>query len=269
MTLESALSGNAGRAVATSGRLGAMTESAFGGEVSEYYQRFRRGYPPAVADALTTSFALTREDVVLDLGCGTGQLTRVLASRVGAVLGMDPEPDMLAQARRATSASNVSWLLGADADVEALTPAVGPGRLAAVTVAQALHWMDHDRLFTTARSLLRPGGGVAVVTNGEPLWLQDSAWSAALRELLSSVSGSPLHRTCGTDSASQKRYAEALSAAGYAVDPRPFRLRGADGRGDRRWRFFGHEPGAAARGRRTAGVHRARPGGVVAVRTTA
>lgn len=195
-----------------------MTESAFGGEVSEYYQRFRRGYPPAVAEALTTSFALTREDVVLDLGCGTGQLTRVLAPRVGAVLGMDPEPDMLAQARQATSASNVSWLLGADADLEALTPVVGPGRLAAVTVAQALHWMDHERLFTAGCSLLRPGGGVAVVTNGEPLWLQDTAWSSALREVLSSFLGTPLHRTCGTDSASQTRYADALSAAGYAVD---------------------------------------------------
>lgn len=195
-----------------------MTEPAFGGEVSEYYQRYRRGYPPAVADALTTSFALTRADVVLDLGCGTGQLTRVLAPRVGAVLGMDPEPAMLAQARSATSSPNVTWLLGADADIEALTPVVGPGRLAALTVAQALHWMDHEWLFTTARPLLRPGGGVAVVTNGEPLWLQDTAWSSALREVLSSFLGTPLHRTCGTDSASQSRYADALASSGYVVD---------------------------------------------------
>ncbi|MEV4147273.1 class I SAM-dependent methyltransferase [Amycolatopsis sp. NPDC049691] len=195
-----------------------MTAPEFGGEVSEYYQRYRRGYPPAVADVLTTSFALTGEDVVLDLGCGTGQLTRVLAPRVGAVLGMDPEPAMLAQARTATSAPNVSWLLGADTDIEALTPVVGPGRLAAVTVAQALHWMDHERLFPAARSLLRPGGGVAVVTNGEPLWLQDTGWSSALRELLSSFLGTPLHRTCGTDPVSQTRYADALAAAGYVVD---------------------------------------------------
>src|SRR2546430_1562414 len=110
-----------------------MTESAFGGEVSEYYQRFRRGYPPSVADALASAFALTPDDVVLDLGCGTGQLTRVLAPRVGAVLGMDPEPAMLDQARQATSPPNVSWLLGADSDVGALTPALGQGRLAALT----------------------------------------------------------------------------------------------------------------------------------------
>ncbi|MDS0138259.1 class I SAM-dependent methyltransferase [Amycolatopsis sp. CM201R] len=197
--------------------VGKVTTSAFGGEVSEFYQRFRRGYPPEVADELATAFALTRDDVVLDLGCGTGQLTRALAPRVGAVLGMDPEPAMLAQARRATAEPNVAWLLGADSDVAALPAALGPGRLAAVTVAQALHWMDHERLFAAVRPLLRPGGGIAVVTNGEPLWLQDTAWSAALRDVLSAYLGTPLHRTCGTDDASQERYANALAAAGYAV----------------------------------------------------
>ncbi|MEU5261299.1 class I SAM-dependent methyltransferase [Amycolatopsis sp. NPDC021455] len=197
-----------------------MTASAFGGEVSEYYQKFRRGYPPEVARELTTAFALTRDDVVLDLGCGTGQLTRVLAPRVQAVLGMDPEPAMLAQARLATEEPNVSWLLGADSDVGALAAVLGPGRLAAVTVAQALHWMDHERLFVAVRPLLRPGGGVAVVTNGEPLWLQGSAWSAALREVLVAYLGTPVHSTCGTDEASQQRYADALAAAGYAVAAR-------------------------------------------------
>ena len=194
-----------------------MTASAFGGEVSEYYQRFRRGYPPEVAEELTGAFGLTRDDVVLDLGCGSGQLTRVLAPHAGAVLGMDPEPAMLAQARLATDEPNVTWLLGADSDVGALTAVLGPGRLAAVTVAQALHWMDHERLFAAVRSLLRPGGGIAVVTNGEPLWLQHSAWSVALREVLSSYLGTPVRSTCGTDAESQSRYADALSAAGYAV----------------------------------------------------
>ncbi len=198
--------------------LGRMTAPAFGGEVSEYYQRFRRGYPPGVGETLTAAFTLTGEDVVLDLGCGTGQLTRVLASRVGAVLGMDPEPAMLGQARKASTPPNVSWLLGADSDVGALTPALGAGRLGAVTVAQALHWMDHARLFEAVRPLVRPGGGIAVVTNGEPLWLQEAAWSVALREVVSSYLGTPLHSTCGTDETSQSRYADALSAAGYAVD---------------------------------------------------
>ncbi|WP_318307593.1 class I SAM-dependent methyltransferase [Amycolatopsis solani] len=198
-----------------------MTTPAFGGEVSDFYQRFRRGYPAEVADELAAAFALSQvQDVVLDLGCGTGQLTRALAPHARAVLGMDPEPAMLDQARRATSLPNISWLLGADTEVSALLPIIGHGRLAAVTVAQALHWMDHERLFAAARPLLRPGGGIAVVTNGVPLWLQDTAWSAAVRDVVAAYLGTPPHRTCGTDEASQQRYATALAAAGYAVDQR-------------------------------------------------
>jgi hypothetical protein len=56
-----------------------------------------------------------------------------------------------------------------------------------------------------------------VVTNGTPLWLQDTAWSQALHGYLERWLGSELTRTCGTDDASQLRYHDGLTAAGYDV----------------------------------------------------
>jgi ubiquinone/menaquinone biosynthesis C-methylase UbiE len=52
-----------------------------------------------VLDAITGAFGLGPGDIVVDLGCSTGQLAVPMASRVRAVLGVDPEPDMLARAR--------------------------------------------------------------------------------------------------------------------------------------------------------------------------
>lgn len=156
----------------------------FGGEVADFYHRYRRGYPPAAIDTLTGAFGLTGHDIVIDLGCGTGQLTLPIAAWVRAVVGVDPEPDMLARARRASAeqhVTNVAWLLGADTDMPALAALLGGQRVGAVTIGQALHWMGYRELFGTLAPLLRPGGGVVVVTNGTPLWLQDSAWSRALR----------------------------------------------------------------------------------------
>ncbi|WP_431874551.1 class I SAM-dependent methyltransferase [Micromonospora marina] len=74
--------------------------TGFGGEVAAYYARHRRGYPPGVLDALAAAFRLGADDTVVDLGCGTGQLSLPLADRVGTVVGVDPEPDMLAIAGR-------------------------------------------------------------------------------------------------------------------------------------------------------------------------
>lgn len=192
-------------------------ELGFGGEVAEFYRRYRRGYPAAVFDRLVDAFALTGDDVVLDLGCGTGQLTIPLAERVRAVIGMDPEPDMLAEARRVADRGNLSWMVGADVDVPALGTLLGKESLGAVTVGQALHWMDHDRLFQTLHPLVREGGGVAVVTNGTPLWLQDSDWSRALRRHLELWLDAEVTAACGTDEESQARYAASLGAAGFEV----------------------------------------------------
>lgn len=192
--------------------------AGFGGEVASYYAKYRRGYPPAVIDFLVAAFGLSEDDIVLDLGCGTGQLARPIADRVRAVVAVDPEPEMLALARHAAAerrAANITWTLGTDSDVPAVGALLPRRALAAVTLGNAIHLMDHQRLFRTTLPLLRPGGGIAVIANGTPLWQQDSACSRALRTGLERWFNTSLTSACGTDSVSRGRYAEALAATGY------------------------------------------------------
>ncbi|MFG3682635.1 class I SAM-dependent methyltransferase [Micromonospora chalcea] len=195
--------------------------TGFGGEVATYYARHRRGYPSEVLDALAATFRLDGDDTVVDLGCGTGQLSLPLADRVGTVIGVDPEPDMLAIARRSAvdrGTANATWVLGSDSDVPALSRLLGERRVGALTVAVAIHFMDRDTLFEAARPLLRPGGGIAVVTNGEPLWTQDTGWSTALRGCLERMLGHPVTGRCQTDEDGRRRNREALVRAGYRYE---------------------------------------------------
>lgn len=188
----------------------------FRGEVVDFYHKYRRGYPAPVISTIVEAFRLTGHDAVVDIGCGTGQLTLPLAQRVGTALGADPEPDMLDRARQSArehGITNISWMLAADTDIPTLGMLVGERRLGAATIGQALHWMNPDTLFQTLARLLRPGGGIAVVTNGTPLWLQQTKWSQALRGVLEHWLGTPVTDPCGTDRASQRRYANALAAA--------------------------------------------------------
>ncbi|WP_327676063.1 class I SAM-dependent methyltransferase [Kitasatospora sp. NBC_00458] len=196
----------------------------FSGDVADYYADHRRGYPPPVLDALRTAFGLDAHpaigDLALDLGCGTGQLALPLAAHVRTVIGMDPEPDMLRRARAAAERDgvrNALWLLGTDADVPALAALLPDRRPLGVTViGNAIHWMRPEELFRTLHPLTRPGGGVAVIANGTPVWVQDTDWSRALRAALEEHFGRPLAASCGTAAAERDQYARALSAAGFA-----------------------------------------------------
>lgn len=198
----------------------AIADLGFRGEIADLYHRYRHGYRPAVLDAITGIFGLTNDDLAVDVGCGTGQLTLPMAARVRAVIGVDPERDMLQRARdaaRDAGVANVTWMLGADIDLPAIRALLGDGSVGVVTVGQALHWMDHRTLFANVAPLLRPGGGIAVVTNGTPLWLHDTDWSRALRQFLEQWLNTEVKSGCGTDDQSQRRYREALAAAGYEV----------------------------------------------------
>jgi ubiquinone/menaquinone biosynthesis C-methylase UbiE len=193
----------------------------FSGTTAAYYARYRRSYPDQIITAIVDRLHLGSADAVVDLGCGTGLLTVPLAGRVQLVVGVDPEPDMLAEARRLadpTTMSRIIWVLGSDADLPAVAALRGRGGWGAVTVGQALHFMDIQKLVATAREMLRPGGGLAVISNGIPLWQQDSHWSQALKAALEDWFQTPLSSTCGTSNADRTRYRSALSEAGFAVE---------------------------------------------------
>jgi trans-aconitate 2-methyltransferase len=94
---------------------------------------------------------------VVDLGCGTGELTRLAHERLGAreTVGVDASPAMLAKAA-AEAGGGLSFRQGDLADV-----AGGP--YDAVLSNAALHWVpDHGRLLPRLAALLAPGGQLAV-----------------------------------------------------------------------------------------------------------
>ena len=109
--------------------------------------------------------------LAVDLGCGTGEITRLIAERWpgAAVQGVDRSPDMLARARAGDAAGTVSgnggkgeaaeveWI---EADITAWSPGSPPGLLYANA---SLQWVDgHEELFPRLFRSLAPGGVLAV-----------------------------------------------------------------------------------------------------------
>jgi ubiquinone/menaquinone biosynthesis C-methylase UbiE len=129
----------------------------FSGAASTY-ARHRPSYPAATVDWIVAKAGVTPGDRVADIGCGTGILTRLLAERGLCVVGLDPNHDMLAEARDA--GSTVGYVRA-----EAAATGLGAASVALVTAAQAFHWFDLDPALFELRRVLRKGGHLAVLWN--------------------------------------------------------------------------------------------------------
>jgi SAM-dependent methyltransferase len=122
--------------------------------VADVYERARPGYPPEVLDTL----ALAPGSHVVDLGAGTGKLTRDLASRGFRVTAIEPLRGM-----RDLLASALPDVDVVEGTAEAIP--LADGTVDAVTVAQAFHWFDPEPALAEIHRVLRRNGLVALVWN--------------------------------------------------------------------------------------------------------
>jgi SAM-dependent methyltransferase len=130
------------------------------GAVAAAYAEHRPGYPRAAVEwALQPVLGAPEPPRIVDLGAGTGKLTAALLE-FGPVTAVEPDEAMLGELRARFPAARAR-----PGSAEAVP--VDDSSADAVLVGQAWHWFDHDRALAEAARVLRPGGVLAVLWNGE------------------------------------------------------------------------------------------------------
>jgi SAM-dependent methyltransferase len=124
------------------------------GVAAEAYERGRPPYPPAAIDWLVPAHARR----VVDLGAGTGKLTRQLRERGLDVIAVEPSAGMRDQLRRAVPGVPV---LGGKGEQLPLAD----GSVDAILVAQAWHWVEPSLAIPEAARILAPGGRLGLLWN--------------------------------------------------------------------------------------------------------
>lgn len=147
------------------------------GEAAAAYERGRPDYPDVIVDWLLAS-APRR---VVDLGAGTGKLTRRLVDRVETVVAVEPDPDM----RRVLSA-HLPEVVVVDGTGEAIP--LADAAVDAVVAGQSWHWVDSARGALEVARVLRPGGVLGLVWNDRD---ESDPWIRQLTALLREFGTSP------------------------------------------------------------------------------
>lgn len=134
--------------------------SVFDG-IAELYDRVRPAYPAEAVEDLVRSCKLTGSSRIVEVGCGTGQLTRALADTGATIIAAEPGEALAALARvhlAGHPAVEVRTTRFEDLDAPA-------GAFDLVVAATSFHWVDPAIGYPKAAELLRPGGSLALLTN--------------------------------------------------------------------------------------------------------
>jgi len=120
---------------------------------AEHYAIGRMAYPPGLAEALRDELKLDGTGRLLDVGCGPGSLTLLLAPLFAEAIGVDADGGMIEVAAARSQLTNTRWR---QLRAEELPADLGTFQM--VTFAQSFHWMDQALVAERVRGMLAPDG---------------------------------------------------------------------------------------------------------------
>ena len=126
------------------------------GAIADRYDQLRPSYPPQLIADVLADTPRGRIDRVLDVGCGTGKVARLLLDAGRDVLGLEPDPRMAAVAAEH----------GIDVEVDSIEGWDPGGRVwDLLTAGQSWHWVEPAAGSAKVMEVLRPGGRFAAFWN--------------------------------------------------------------------------------------------------------
>jgi SAM-dependent methyltransferase len=150
----------------------------FGQNAAEY-ELARPGYPPDAVAFLTERLGLGPGQTVLDVGAGTGKLTRLLMPTGASLVAVEPVAAMRAQFQRSLPGVTVH-------DATANHLPVEDGSADAIVCAQAFHWFATVETLEEFARVLKPGRLLALVWNTRDYTVP---WVQRFTELLRGYEG--------------------------------------------------------------------------------
>lgn len=125
-------------------------------ESGDQYQKYRPSYPQILGTFLASLVSQHRR--ALDVGCGTGQLTKLLASSFHKVIGIDQSESQIDHAQ---ACDNVTYYVSSAENFPSTIVDID-----LITVAQAAHWLDLPLFYQEVKRVSSSNAVIALISYG-------------------------------------------------------------------------------------------------------
>ncbi|XP_078685426.1 putative methyltransferase DDB_G0268948 [Branchiostoma floridae x Branchiostoma belcheri] len=159
---------------------------------AELYQKFRPTYGPELAEKIVKFVKekkTTPLDQAVDIGCGSGQSTVILAPHFQHVIGIDVSQSQVATATGQNKLSNVQYRVGSAEHIP-----VPDSSVDLVTCGTSAHWFDFPKFHKEVDRVLKPHGCLAVYTYSQSsLSYKDANTTEELNRIFMEFDSGPIH----------------------------------------------------------------------------
>lgn len=136
-----------------------MSDDKFNGVV-EMYEKYRPSYPEKYIDYIIEKCNLNSKSLIVDIGAGTGILTKQLLDKNLKVIGIEPNTEMRKVLKKLEINKNFKAIEGTAEDTNLENHTVD-----LIVVAQAFHWFDNERFRNECERILKSNGMVCIMWN--------------------------------------------------------------------------------------------------------
>lgn len=160
-------------------------EALFKG-TAPYYAKYRLGFPDKLLKGLRQAYMPEKMESLLDIGCGTGQLTLPLSTYCERIVGIDINEEMIEQARLEKKRRGLDHIHFQVLSAEALEALHQTWDV--IVCGNAFHWMDRDEVLKQAYEYLNQGGRMIILGAGS-VWTGNRPWQKQVKQTIQQFLG--------------------------------------------------------------------------------
>lgn len=149
-----------------------------------YYARYRRPYPAQLLRDIVDYYHLNGKGRLLDLGCGTGELTLPFARYFKEAVGLDASADMIAEAKNKAAEQGITNVQWGEKRAEDIDDTYAPLKL--TTAGVSLHWMNQPPILRKIYEMTDQDGGMVIIGDTSPVRGKEKTedWKMKRKELI-------------------------------------------------------------------------------------